>query len=73
MKRHRDDVVNDEDGEERKRRATRDINGNDPSDTAGDEETTGEGSIAKVLVAPSEVGTDAVVLPSKTSDKFPFL
>ena len=56
----------------RKRKATREINGNDPSDTAVDGEATEEGLVAEVHVEPREEGTDAVVPPPQTSDKFPF-
>lgn len=55
----------------RKRRANRDINGIDPSDTAVDEEATGEGLVAEATVEPREVGTDAVVPPTQAGDKFP--
>ena len=57
----------------RKRRAAREVNGNDPSDTAVDEEETGEGLVTEVLVEPREVGTDAAVSPTQTSDESPFL
>ncbi len=56
----------------RKRRAAREVNGNDPSDTAVDEEETGEGLVAEVRVEPREVGTDVVVPPTQTSDESPF-
>ncbi len=48
----------------RKRRAAREVNGNDPGDTAVDEEETGEGLVTEVLVEPREVGTDATVPPT---------
>ncbi len=58
----------------RKRRAAREVNnGNDPSDTVVDEEKTGEGLVTEVLVEPREVGTDAAVPPTQTSDESPFL
>jgi hypothetical protein len=57
----------------RKRRATREVSGNDPSDIAVDEEATGEGLVAEVPVEPREVGTDAVVPPTQTSYESPFL
>ena len=56
----------------RKRRAPREINGNDPSDTAVDDEATEEGLIAEVPIDPREVGADVVVLPIQTSDEFLF-
>ncbi len=56
----------------RKRRATREVNGNDPSDTAVDEEETGEGLDTEVLVKPREVRTDAAVPPTQTGDESPF-
>ena len=56
----------------RKRRAAREVNGNDPSDTAVDEEETGEGLVTEVLVEPREVGTDAAAPPTKTGDESPF-
>ena len=57
----------------RKRRAVREVNGNDPSDTAVDEEAIGEGLVAEVPVEPREEGTDSVVSPTQTGDESPFL
>ena len=57
----------------RKRRAVREVNRNDPSDTAVDVEATGEGLVAELYVEPREVGTDAVVPPTQTGDESPFL
>jgi hypothetical protein len=48
----------------RKPRATHEINGNDPSDTAVDKKATWEGLVAEVHVEPRKIGTDAVVPPS---------
>ena len=56
----------------RKRRAVREVNGNDPSDAAVDEEAIGEGLVAEVLVEPREAGTDAAAPPTQTGDKSPF-
>jgi len=56
----------------RKRSATREINGNDPSDIVMDEEATGEGLVAEVHFEPREVGTDVDVLPTQTCDEFHF-
>jgi len=56
----------------RKRKATRDINGNDSNETAGDEKATGEGSVAEVPDSPREVGMDTVELLSQTGDEPPF-
>ncbi len=48
------------------------VNGNDPSDTAVDGEETREGLVTEVPVEPREVGTDAVVPPTQTSDESSF-
>ena len=56
----------------RKRRATREINGNEPSDTAVDEEAIGEGLVAEIPVDPREVGPDVAVLLTHTGDEFLF-
>ena len=57
----------------RKRRAVREVNGNDPSDTAVDEEAIGKGLVAEDHVEPREEGTDAAVPPTQTGDESPFL
>jgi len=56
----------------RKRRATREVSGNDPSDIAVDEEATGKGLVAEVPIQPRELGTGAVVPPTHTGDEFLF-
>jgi hypothetical protein len=57
----------------KKCKATHEINENDQCDSVVDEEATVEGLVAEVLGDPREVGADAVVFPTQTSDKFPFL
>ena len=58
---------------EGKSKAVREVSGNDPSDIAVGEEATREGLVAKDLVEPCEVGTDAVVPPTQAGVESPFL